>query len=147
MTTPVSYARIALGGLKGILAAAATNGVLFLLFSKTGIIDSSVQIPNAGGPLTLMPTVVATIIPLVLATGVFMLLARFTKSPVRIFGFVTLAILLFSFFSPATIPGAPVPMVVGLNVMHIAAAVIIFFALRNTVESRNEQPVGGYGTR
>ena len=94
-----------------------------------------------------MPTVVATIIPLVLATGVFMLLARFTKSPVRIFGFVTLAILLFSFFSPATIPGAPVPMVVGLNVMHIAAAVIIFFALRNTVESRNEQPVGGYGTR
>ncbi|MCY7352467.1 MAG: DUF6069 family protein [Cytophagaceae bacterium] len=142
MTTPVSYARIALGGLKGILAAAATNAVLFLLFSRTGIIDPTVMIPNSGGPLTLMPTVFATIIPLVVATGVFMLLARFTKNPVRVFGFLVLAILLFSFFSPATIPGAPVPMVVGLEVMHIAAAVIIFFALRNTVTNRQEQPVG-----
>lgn len=133
-TQMIDYKRIAIAGTKGIGVAVAVNVVLFYIFSALGVISSDILIPQAGNqPITIVPIVMASIMPLIIATLVFMLLAKFTKQPVKIFGIISLIILVLSFYNPFTIPSVTIAMAVGLNVMHIVVAGAIYWALSKSV--------------
>lgn len=131
LTTSLINARklVSLAPLAGLIAA-VLNAILFLIGSSTGAIPADLIIPNAGQPLTIVPVLVASFVPAIAAGLLLALLNRFTKRPLRIFTIIAVAFLTFSFISPFSIPGAPVGMIVTLELMHVvvAGAVLLIFS-------------------
>jgi len=128
------FGKIAVAGLRGIGIAVVVNIILYYLFSSMGVLSSEVLVPQAGNqPITIVPVIFSSIVPLIIATGVFMLLVRYTKNPVRIFGIICLVILVLSFFNPFTIPNVPLGMALVLNVMHVVVAGAIYWSLSRSV--------------
>ena len=122
------FSFVKLGSLAGVVAA-VINAALFFVGSYTGAIPSNLIIPNAGQPLTIVPVLVSSFLPAVVAGLLLDLLNRFTKRPLRIFTIIVLAILAFSFISPFSIPGIPITMIVILKLMHmvVVGAVLLAF--------------------
>lgn len=79
--------------------------------------------------MTLGMVVGTTVVPALLAAAVFALLGRFTRRPVRNFVVVSGVLLVLSFVTPLTIPGAPLSMVLTMELMHVVAAVVIVVGL------------------
>ena len=75
--------------------------------------------------MTLGMVLGTTVVPALLAAMVFALLGRFTRRPVRNFVVLAALLLVLSFVTPLTVPGAPLSMVLALEVMHVVAAVVI----------------------
>ena len=75
--------------------------------------------------MTLGMVVGSTLVPALLAGVVFALLGRFTRRPVRSFVVLATVLLVLSFVTPLTIAGAPLSMVVALELMHVVAAVVV----------------------
>lgn len=75
-----------------------------------------------------MPVLVASFVPAIAGGLVLALLNRFTKRPLRIFTIITLLILVLSFMSPLSIPGAPVSMIVILELMHVVVVGVVLMA-------------------
>lgn len=137
---PFSYSSIALAGLKAIVVAVVVNVVLFFAASAAGWIPTSVIIPNAGGPLTVVPVAIASAAPLVLATLLFMGLVRFTRRPALIFTVIAVVLTLASVFRPFSIPGVPLSMALVLNAMHVVAAGAITWFLTRSVLAPSTHP-------
>jgi Family of unknown function (DUF6069) len=135
MGTPTfNFAKIALGGAKGIAAAVAINAGLFLICSATGIIPSDFLVPQANNqPITLVPVIISSILPLVIGTLGFMVLAKFTQKPVMIFGIIVAVLVGLSLYSPFSIPNVPLGMALALNLMHIVAGGANYWGLHKTV--------------
>jgi hypothetical protein len=113
------------------VAAAAINAVLFFVGDAIGLMDKNVGIPGPDGsvqPITLLPVVMSSVIPTLVAAGVLALLNRFTANPLRIYGIVTVVLLVLSFANPFLgIPNVPVGMGVWLNVMHVVVAGVAWY--------------------
>jgi Family of unknown function (DUF6069) len=112
------------------LIAAAINAVLYLIGDATGLMDKSVGMPSPEGvqPITLMPVIMASILPSIVAGIVLALLNRFTANPMRVFGILAAALLLFSLSGPFTsIPGIPTGMALLLCVMHSVVAGVVWY--------------------
>jgi hypothetical protein len=126
-TERVALGRLWWASLLAGLAATVANVVVYLIASAAGAIPQTVLIPTPGGPMpvTVAAVIINSFLPAIVA-GVFLaLLNRFTRRPVRIFRIVSVVLLLLSFANPFTIPGAPIVMIVALNLMHVVAAAII----------------------
>ena len=109
--------------------SAAINAVLYLLGAALGAFPREVVVPNAGGPMTLMPVVTASVVGVLGGTAVFALLRRFVVRPVRVFVLVAVVVLFLSFVTPFTIPGAPPAMIAVLEAMHVVVAAVTVWAL------------------
>ena len=112
------------GAIAGV-AAAVLNAVVYLVASALGAIPESVEIPNSGGPLPLGAVLVFSFLPALLAAGILALLGRSTRRPFGIFTALAVGVFLLSLYTPFGIPGAPVAMIVALELMHLVAAVVI----------------------
>lgn len=107
------------------IIAAAINAILYLIGDATGIMDPSVGIPSETGvqAITLAPVLISSILPVLFAAGVLLLINRFSNNPLRVFGIVTVVLLVLSFANPFLgIPGMPVGMGIWLNLMHVVVA-------------------------
>ena len=123
------------GPLAAILAAVANTVVYFVAYGL-GAMPQDVAVQGSG-PITLEPVVFASVIGAVGAAVVFAsvaLLAR--RRPVRTFSVVAAVVLVLSFYTPFTIPGAPVAMVATLLLMHVVAAVVIVGVLARLAHAR-----------
>ena len=76
--------------------------------------------------MTLGAVVTSSFVPTILAAVLFALLGRYTRRPVSISRAVAVVLLLVSFVTPFSIPGAPVSMIVALLLVHVVAAAAIF---------------------
>lgn len=56
---------------------------------------------------------------------IFTVVALLAQRPIRTFRIVAAVVLVLSFATPLTIPGAPLSMILTLELMHVVAAVII----------------------
>ena len=111
------------------LASAAVNTVLFFIGKATGLLSDSVLIQPANEPLSLIPVIISSILPTLLAGGVLGLLNRFVAAPLRVFNIIAVVLLVLSFINPfAAIPNVPIGMGVWLNVMHVVVAGAVVFA-------------------
>ena len=115
---------LAYGAVAGVVAA-VLNAVVYLVASFVGAIPQSVEIPNTGGPLPLGAVVGFSFVPAVLAAGLLAILGRFTRRPFRVFTIIAVALFVVSLYTPFSIPGAPVAMILALEIMHAVAAVVI----------------------
>lgn len=124
----VSGALLRVAPLTG-LAAAAINSVLFLVAKAAGLIPASVLVK--GQPLSVVPVIISSILPVLVAAGVFVLIGRFSKNPVRVFTVLAVLLLLASFANPFLgIPGVTTAMALVLNVMHVVVAGLVLYAFR-----------------
>jgi hypothetical protein len=107
------------------LGSVVANVLVYFIVSAAGAIPSTVLIPGMNLPVTVIPVILNSFVPAILAAVLLALLNRFTRRPVRSFRIIAAVLLLISFANPFTIPGAPLTMILALNFMHIVAAAVI----------------------
>jgi hypothetical protein len=128
-TTKIASTRLLTVAPLAALAAVAVNAILFFIGKGTGLLSDSVLIQPANQPLSLIPVIISSILPTLLAGAVLALLNRFVSAPLRIFNIIAVVLLVLSFISPfASIPNVPIGMGVWLNVMHVVVAGAVVFA-------------------
>ena len=127
-TKPAGKERIAYGKLPWVallaaLTAAVANALVYFTASGLGFLPQSVLVPTPSGehPLTVAPVVVSSVVGAIGAAVVFAIIGLFARRPVRLFRIVATVVLVLSFATPLTIPGAPVAMILSLVVMHVVA--------------------------
>lgn len=118
-------------GLIAIVVAAVINAVLYFIGAALGWLPETVLTPM-GVPVTIVAVVASTVVALVVATIVYSILNRFTGNPNRWFTIVAVVLLVVSFASPLTLPGAPTMMIVVLEAMHLVAAAAAIYFLRRS---------------
>lgn len=129
-STAIPTERIALGrlwwaSLLAGIAAIVANVLIYFIASAAGAIPQSVLIPGMNQPITVVLVILNSFVPAILAAVLLALLNRFTRRPVRIFRIIAAVLLVLSFANPLTLPGAPLAMILALDLMHIVAAAII----------------------
>ena len=124
-TERIDLGRLWWASLLAGLGAAVANVVVYLIASAAGAIPQTVLIPGMNMPITVVPVILNSFVPAILAGALLALLNRFARRPVRIFRIIAVVLLLLSFVNPFTIPGAPMAMILTLNFMHVVAAAII----------------------
>lgn len=127
-----SFRKIIVAALLAGITSAVINSILFFLFRAIGLIDNTVFIRD-NQPLTVLPVLIASLIPSLLAGVVFYLLARYTKNGYRIFSIIAIVGLLASFANPfMAIKGLPVSMGIAMNLMHIVVVVALLYFFKRT---------------
>jgi hypothetical protein len=115
------------------ITAAVINSILFFLFSAIGIISDSIYIQD-NQPLTLLPVVISSIVPSILAGMVFYLLGRYTRNGYKIFFIIAILLLIVSFANPfMAIKDITISMGVALNVMHIVVVLCLLYFFKKAV--------------
>jgi hypothetical protein len=129
----------------GLVLAAGTSVVAtviaFLIVDAAGMIPDSVTIEQMNGdrsPIGLGAVIGATVTSWIVASIVFLLLRRFTSQPLKWFAIVAAVVCIVSFAEPpALIDDVPAKMVVGLNILHVVAAISGVGALVAYLRSRS----------
>ena len=137
MTTKLSFGQAVRTGLYAGVVAAAINAVLFLFFRALGLITDDVFV-QPGTPMTVVPVIVSSLVPSVLAGMVYYLLDRFTANGYLIFLILSLVLLVLSFANPfVMIPNVPLSYGIALDIMHIVVVLsLLYFLRRATITTR-----------
>jgi hypothetical protein len=108
-------------------AATVANTLVYVAASALGFIPQSVLIATAGGdsPLTVGMVAITSVVGAAGAAIVFAAIGLFARRPVRLFSIVSIMVLVLSFVAPATVPGAPVAMILSMEAMHVVAWAMI----------------------
>tara|TARA_R110002072_G_scaffold281228_1_gene443682 strand:- start:272 stop:676 length:405 start_codon:yes stop_codon:yes gene_type:complete len=126
MTTtskPTFLAILKAGAIAGGIAA-VINAVLFFISQTAGIITDTIFV-QPDTPLTIVPVLVSSIMPLLLASAVYFLIAKYTEKGYRNFSILAVVLLVFSFGGPFSIPEVTIPYALVLNVMHLVAVTVL----------------------
>jgi hypothetical protein len=121
---PVAMERLLWVGPLAAISAAIANAVVYFVASALGAMPQDFVVEGSG-PITLAPVVFSSSIGAVGAAMVFAIVALLARRPIRTFRIVAAVVLVLSFVTPLTIPGAPLSMILTLELMHVVAAVII----------------------
>jgi hypothetical protein len=125
-------------GLFAGLAAALINAILFVVFRRVGVITDSVLLPN-NQSMTLGPIIISSLIPSVLGSLAYYLLAHFTRNGYRYFTILAVLLLVASFANPFFgIPNVTVPYAIALNVMHVVVVACLLYSLKKLAVSAPE---------
>lgn len=118
----IAWGRLPLVALLAAVAAAVVNALIYFIASALGVIPQSVILPApVSGPLSVGPVVVASIIGTIAAAIVFAVIGVSSRRPVWLFRIVATVALALSLVLPATVPGAPIGMILSLMLMHVVA--------------------------
>lgn len=125
--TGISWTRLAWAALLAAFTAAVANVLVYFVASALGFIPQSILISTAGGGSSLTVGMVATasVVGAFGAAIVFAVIGVFSRRPVRLFRTVALVVLVLSFATPLTVPGAPIAMILSMEIMHVVAWAVI----------------------
>lgn len=117
-------------GLSAAVIAAVVNGILYAVGAATGNMPQSIITP-AGYPITLAPMLIMSIVPLLIGTLAYTILTRFVANPLanRIFVIVSILLLIVMAITPLQLPGAPLGMIVILELAHLVAGGALIYGL------------------
>jgi hypothetical protein len=123
----VSWKDTLIGLLVAIVASIVATVIAFYIVDAAGLIPDSVTIERMNGDNGAIGVgdVIGTVLfDWVIAGIVLLLLRAFTRRPLRIFLIIAVVALVASFALPAIqIDDIPAKMVVGLDILHVVAAV------------------------
>jgi hypothetical protein len=119
MTTKLNFKQSMMSGLTAAGAATVVNTILFFIFHAAGILVDTIFIqPNQ--PLTVVPIIISSIVPTLIATLVFFLLERYTKNGWKIFKIIALVLMVITFVNPFMgIQGVTIGYALVLDLMHV----------------------------
>lgn len=124
-------------GLIAGMIVAAINVIIYTLFKRLGIINNEILLPN-GKPLLLLPVVISSILPAIVAAVVLWGISKKSANPVKVFTFVGVLLLLFSLIGPVAMPNLTIGFKIALLLMHvIASSVIIYILSRNFIRYKD----------
>lgn len=136
MKSKLTFGQAFMAGLTAAVIAAVINVILFYVFHAAGIFVDTIFL-QPGMPLTIVPILISSILPTLVATVVFYLLERFTSNGFKIFRIIAIVLLLVSFLNPFMgIPGVTVGYAVALNVMHIVVVALLLYFLGKKVSAK-----------
>ena len=124
-TARISFSRILRAGAIAAVGAVLANVLVYFVASALGWMPATYINPQLGRPIEISEVAGSTLMGALCATVLFALLARFTRRPVTIFRIVAGIVLLLSFATPFSLVGAPLSLILTLEVMHVLAAAII----------------------
>jgi uncharacterized membrane protein YoaK (UPF0700 family) len=127
-----------MAGLMAAVAATIVNTILFFVFHAAGIIVDTIFIqPNQ--PMTIVPIVISSIVPTLLATLVFFLLEKYTKNGFRFFMIIALVLMTLSFINPFMgIQGVTIGYAIVLNIMHAVVVGALLYFIGKSVKKNSE---------
>jgi Family of unknown function (DUF6069) len=122
-----------------IAASVGINVILYEIGLLTHILDDKYGVPNPDGSIqsiTLVPVIMASILPVIVGALILMLLSRLTGNAWRVFTIIAVAFTLISLTGPfMQIKDIPTGMAVLLDVMHfVVAGSVLYFFRRCQVE-------------
>ncbi len=130
MKTKLSFRQAVMAGLYAGVAAAAINALLFLFFRALGLITDDVMV-QPGTPMTVVPVIMSSIVPAVIAGIVYFLLDKYTSKGYRYFLILSVVLLLLSFANPfLLIPNVPLGYGIALDMMHVVLVLLLLYFLR-----------------
>ena len=126
---PSRLSRVRWAGPLAIGVAAVVNGLLFVIGDASGVIPATVLDPGSGRPFAVTTVAAASAVGAFGGTVVYVVLDRIVADADRWFRIVAGVVLVASFATPFTIPGAPAAMIGLLLVMHVVVAGVSVWAL------------------
>lgn len=134
MTTKLNFKQTFKAGLMAAGTATVVNAILFYIFHAAGIIVDTIFIqPNQ--PMTVVPIVISSIVPTLIATLVFFLLEKYTARGFKLFRIVALVLMLITFANPFMgIQGVTTAYAIALNLMHVVVVVALLYFIGNSVK-------------
>lgn len=137
MKNKVTFGSAVKAGLFAGLTATAINVILFFIFHAAGIISDTIFI-QPGQPMTVVPIIISSLLPAIVASMVFFLFEKFTKNGYRIFMIVSIVLMLVTFINPFVgIPGVTTGYAIALDVMHVTVVVPLLFFISREVKKAN----------
>jgi hypothetical protein len=106
------------------VAAAVGNAIVYFAASALGARPQDFVVQGSG-PITLAPVVLSSLIGAAGAAVIFAVVVLLSRRPIWTFRIVAVVALVLSFVTPLTISGAPLSLILTLELMHVVAAVII----------------------
>jgi len=124
-------------GLLAGVVSAVINAVLFFVFHATGVLADTVFVQPPNQPLTVVPVIMASIVPSLIGIIVFFLIDKFTINGYRIFSILAITLAVLSLFSAFTVP---VNVTMGyslvLCIMHLVVAFVLVYFIGKSVKQR-----------
>ena len=137
MNSKLTFAQNIQAGLLAGVVSAVINAVLFFIFHSTGVLADTIYVQPPSQPLTIMPVIVASLIPSLIGSIVFFLIDKFTSNGYRIFSILAIVLAVLSLFSAVTVP---VNVTLGyslvLCVMHLVVAFVLVYFIGRRVKQR-----------
>lgn len=137
MQTKLNFKQAIMAGLMAAGAATVLNAILFFIFHSAGIIVDTIFIqPNQ--PMTIVPIIISSIVPTLIATLVFFLLEKFTKNGFKIFRIISIILLVLSFVNPFMgIQGVTIGYAIVLNIMHVVVVAALLYFISKSVKKNS----------
>jgi len=126
-----------LQAVKAAAIAITINGILYFIFVQTDVLDLTLPVSPDGRPLSLVPVIIASFLPVLVAGFLFWGLSLvFSQNYKKVFIALATVLLLLSFYTPFSIENVPLGMALVLNLMHVVVAVsTILMLIRQGEES------------
>ena len=132
----VNFSQAVKAGALAAIVAVVINSILFFIFHQAGVISDTVFVePNK--PLTVMPVIISSTLPSILASIVFFFFEKFTKNGFRNFTILSIILGLLSLVSPfMVLKEAPIGYALALNLMHVVVIAAILFFINKAVSNK-----------
>lgn len=135
MKSKLNFKQALMAGFTTAAVSAIINALLFFIFRATGLITDDIFIqPNQ--PMTVVPVIMASIIPALIASLVFSLFEKYTQNGFRIFSIVTIILMVLSLAGPFTgIPDVTTKYALSLSLMHFVVPLSLLYFIGRSKKS------------
>ncbi len=130
MNSKLSFKQVITAGVIAAGCSAVINALLFFTFHASGVLSDTILI-QPGQPLTVVPIIMASILPSVIGASIFFLFEKYSANGFKIFSIISLILLILSFINPFMgIPGVTIGYGIVLNVMHVVVALSLLYFIK-----------------
>ncbi len=132
MNTKLNFKQSLTAGALAAGVAAILNTALFYVFHGAGIIVDTIVI-QPEQPMTVVPIIIASILPAFLGSMVFFLFEKYAKNGFKVFTIVSAVLMVLSFANPFLgIPNVTTGYAIALNVMHVTVVAALLYFINST---------------
>ena len=137
MKQKVNFKQSLIAGAMAAGVALVINAILFFVFHGAGILTDDIFVqPNQ--PLTIVPIIMSSIVPPLIAAILFFILEKYTSNGFKIFSIVATILFVIFLFNPFTgIKGVTIGYALVLELMHLVVFLPLMFFLWKTIKSIN----------
>ena len=135
MTKKLNFKQVMMAGLSAAAVSAIINAILFFIFKAIGWITDDILVqPNQS--LTVVPVIISSIVPALIAALVFFLFEKYTMNGYRNFSIVTIILMLLSLAVPFNgIPNVTTKYSLALGSMHIVVPLVLLYFINRSKKS------------
>lgn len=137
MTNKLNFKQVMMAGLSAAGVSVIINVILFFLFKGIGWITDDIFIqPNQ--PLTVVPVIISSIVPTLVASLVFFLFEKYTQNGFRIFSIITIILMLLSLVMPFEgIPNVSTKYALALVPMHLVVPFVLLYFINRSKKAKS----------